>query len=159
MKRLFFLRIAIARRILFAVTFDVVIRIGSMPLAENTSASLILAAQMPIEPPASCSFATAGHLCDLPCGRLATCIAVSLVRMVAMFCSNVSRSTQSAGVSSSHFDTPVSVPSSALARISAAEKPRAEPAQTAAPPVVMRKLRRDMSDRDGMACPPSACAV
>ena len=92
-----------------------------MPLAENTSASLTLAAQMPIEPPASWSFATAGHLCDLPCGRLATFIAVSFVRIVAMFCSKTSRSTQSAGVSSSHFDTPVSVPSSAFARISAAE--------------------------------------
>ena len=73
----FVLRIAIARRILFGVTFDVVIRIGPMPLAENTSASLTLAAQMPIEPPASCRFAMAGHLCDLPCGRLATPIAAS----------------------------------------------------------------------------------
>src|SRR6185369_2531020 len=99
MKQLFFLRIAIARRILFGDTFDVVIRIDSMPLAENTSASLILAAQIPIDPPASWSFATAGHLCDLPCGRLATCIAASLVRIVAMFRSNLSRSTQSAGVS------------------------------------------------------------
>jgi hypothetical protein len=115
------LRIAIARRILFAVTFDVVIRIGSMPLAANTSASLIFAVQMPIDPPASCSFATMGHLCVFPCGRLATFIAVSFVRIVAMLRSKASRSTQSAGVSSSHFDTPVRLPSSALARISAAE--------------------------------------
>jgi hypothetical protein len=114
-------RIAIARRILFAVTFAVVIRIGSTPLAENTSASLTLAAQMPIDPPASWSFATAGHLCDLPCGRLATFSAASLVCSVAMFCSNASRSTHSAGVSRSHFDTPASVPASALARISAGE--------------------------------------
>ena len=117
----FALRIAIARRILFGVTFDVVIRIEPIPLAENTSASLILAAQMPIEPPASCSLATVGHLCDLPCGRLATCMSVSLERIVAMLRSKTSRSTHSAGVSSSHFDTPVSVPSPAFARISAAE--------------------------------------
>ena len=117
----FVVRIAIARRILFGVTLDVVIRIGPMPLAENTSASLTLAAQMPIEPPASCRFATAGHLCDLPCGRLATSIAAILVRSVAMFRSNMSRSTQSAGVSRSHFETPDSVPSAAFARISAAE--------------------------------------
>src|SRR5205807_9843937 len=101
------LRIAIARRILLAVTFAVVIRIGSMPLAENTSASLTFAVQMPIDPPASWSFAIAGHLCDLACGRLATFIAAILERIAAMLRSNASRSTHSAGVSRSHFDAGV----------------------------------------------------
>jgi len=52
---------------------------------------------------------------------LATLIPDSFFFIVAMFCSNRSRSTQSAGVSRSHFDTPTRLPSSALSRISASE--------------------------------------
>ncbi len=91
-----------------------------MPWAENTSASLSFAAQIPIDPLASCSFAIAGHLWVLACGRLATFNARSRVCIVAMFRSNASRSTQRAGVSSSHFDTPVSLSSAARACISVA---------------------------------------
>ena len=113
------MRMAIARRILFFETFDVVIRIGPIPLSENTSASLTFAVQMPIDPPASCSFAIVGHLCVFACGRLATLSGARFRRIDAMFCSILSRSTHSAGVSRSHFDTPVRSPASAWARISA----------------------------------------
>jgi hypothetical protein len=95
-------------------------RIRSIPLAANTSASLIFAAQMPIDPAAICSFAIAGHLCVFACGRLAIFSSASRDRIVATFCSSLSRSTQSAGVSRSHLETPLSAWSAALARISAA---------------------------------------
>src|SRR5713226_1766137 len=127
-----------------------------MPFAENTSASLSFAVQMPMEPPASCSFAIVGHLCVLACGRLATFMSPSLVRIVAMFCESLSRSTQSAGVSSSHFETPVSLSSAARARISALVYPPALPDthRAAAPaPDVTRKFRRESCDREAMVSP------
>ncbi len=114
----FFWRIAIARLILFAVTLLVVIRILSTPPANSASASLTLAVQIPIEPLASCSLAIDGHLCVLACGRLATPVDASFDFNVARFASNLSRSTQSAGVSSSHLETPITEPSAAFARIS-----------------------------------------
>jgi hypothetical protein len=54
-------------------------------------------------------------------GRLTTFIAASFFFIVAMFCSNLSRSTHSAGVSRSHLETPLRFSSTAFARISAAE--------------------------------------
>src|SRR2546426_10929448 len=115
----FALLIAIARRILFGVTLLVVIRILSMPPAKSASASLTFAVQTPMEPDASCSFAIAGHLCVLACGRLATRVSASFFRIVARFCSSLSRSTQSTGVSSSHFDTPTSEALASFTHISA----------------------------------------
>src|SRR5574339_1238577 len=99
-------RRAIARRILFFDGFDVVIRILSTPLATIASASLSLAQQMPIDPVESWYFAIAAHLCVLAWGRLGSPYLFSAACMVAMFFSILSRSTHSAGVSSSHFDTP-----------------------------------------------------
>src|SRR4029453_13886680 len=100
------LRSAIARLILFFDGFDVVIRILSTPLATIASASLSLAQQMPIDPLASWYFAIAAHLCVLACGRLGSPFFFSVASIVAIFFSILSRSTQSAGVSSSHFETP-----------------------------------------------------
>ena len=120
MKERFAFRIFIARRILFGDTLHVVMRIFSTPLAKSASASLIFAVQTPIEPAASCSFAIAGHLCVLAWGRVATPVEASFFLIVAKFWSILSRSTQRAGVSSSHFDTPIGEPSAAFARMSAA---------------------------------------
>ena len=101
--------------------FAVVIRILSTPLATIASASLSLAQQMPIDPVASWYFAIAAHLCVFACGRLGRPYFFSAACIVAMFFSILSRSTQSAGVSSSHFETPgFTVPSTVMARISAA---------------------------------------
>src|SRR5689334_11356768 len=100
------LRIAMARRILFFDGFAVVIRILSTPFATIASASLSLAQQMPIDPVASWYFAIAAHLCVFECGRLGSPVFFSAACMVAMFFSILSRSTHSAGVSSSHLETP-----------------------------------------------------
>ena len=121
MKSLCDFRSAIARRILFFDGFDVVIRILSTPLAIIASASLSLAQQMPIEPVESWYFAIAAHLCVFACGRLGRPYFFSAACIVSTFFSILSRSTQSAGVSSSHFDTPgFTTPSTVMPRISAA---------------------------------------
>ena len=84
----------------------VVMQMRSMPAAISTSASLTLAVQMPSAPAASCSLAIAAVLCVLACGRAPRPKPFSRDCMVAMFDSSASRSTHSAGVSRSHFDTP-----------------------------------------------------
>ena len=96
-------RIYIARFILFADTFDVVIRIGSTPLAVNTSASLIFAVQMPIAPPASCSFAIVGTLVVFRFGRRDLHLSEPGPHRREVR-ANLSRSTHSAGVSISHLE-------------------------------------------------------
>ena len=149
MKLRFVLRIVIARRILFAVTFDVVIRILSTPLANSASASLTFAVQTPIAPAASCSLAIAGHLCVLACGRVATPVPASFAFIVARFCSSLSRSTHSAGVSRSHFETPIPGTSRSLTGLFASVAPsRWRGAQTviAPQPAVRRKPRRVTDD-------------
>src|SRR5262245_60841076 len=100
------LRTAMARRILFFDGFAVVIRILSTPLATIASASLSLAQQMPIDPVESWYFAIAAHLCVFECGRLGRPVFFSAACIVAMFFSILSRSPHSAGVSSSHLETP-----------------------------------------------------
>ncbi len=77
-----------------------------MPAANSASASLSLAVQMPIAPAAICSFAIAAHLCVLACGRTAILFALHSRCSFAMLRSSLSRSTQSAGVSRSHFEMP-----------------------------------------------------
>ena len=109
MKWMFFFRSCIARRILRADGLLVVMQIFSMPCANSASASLSLAVQMPMAPAAICSFAMAAHLCVLACGRVAMPFRVSVACIFAMFCSILSRSTQSAGVSRSHFEMPTSM--------------------------------------------------
>src|SRR4026207_476317 len=141
------LRSAMARLILFFEGFDVVIRILSTPLATIASASLSLAQQMPIDPVASWYFAIAAHLCVFACGRLGRPYFFSAACIVATFFSILSRSTHSAGVSSSHFDTPgFTVPSTAMARISAAVYPFTGfgiQRNADAAPAADRKERRD----------------
>src|SRR4029450_1677989 len=113
---------AIARLILFFDGFDVVIRILSTPFATTAPASLSLAQQMPIEPVESWYFAIAAHLCVFACGRLGRPYFFNAACIVATFFSILSRSTHSAGVSSSHFDTPgLTVVPSVMARMSADE--------------------------------------
>jgi hypothetical protein len=106
---------------LFFDGFDVVIRILSTPLATIASASLSLAQQMPMDPVASWYFAIAAHLWVFACGRLGRPNFFSAACIVSTFFSILSRSTHSAGVSSSHFDSPgFVVPSTVMARTSAA---------------------------------------
>jgi hypothetical protein len=59
-------------------------------------------------------------LCVFVCGRLGSPYFFSAVCIVAMFFSILSRSTQRAGVSSSHFETPGLPLSIRMARSSAA---------------------------------------
>ena len=54
----------------------------------SASASLTLAAQMPIAPAAICSFAMAAHLCVLACGRVAMPLRFTAACIFAMFASN-----------------------------------------------------------------------
>ena len=77
-----------------------------MPSANSASASVSFAVQMPTAPAASCSFAMSADLCVFACGRAPTFVPARLARIAAMFCSSLSRSSTSAGVSRSHFDTP-----------------------------------------------------
>ena len=91
----------------------------STPCATIASASLSFAQQMPIDPVASWYFAIAAHLCVFACGRLGSPYFFIAACMIATFFSILSRSTQSAGVSSSHFETPGLVLSIVIARISA----------------------------------------
>src|SRR5688572_19568311 len=140
-------RSAIARRILFFDGFAVVIRILSTPLAAIASASLSLAQQIPIDPVASWYLAIAAHLCVFACGRLGRPNVFSAACIVATFFSILSRSTHSAGVSSSHFDTPgFTVPATVMARISAAVYPFTGfgiQRNAEAAPAAERKERRD----------------
>ena len=87
-----------------------------MPAFSIASASLSFAQQMPIEPVAICRFAIAAHLCVLACGRLGMPYFFNAACIVAMFFSNLSRSRQSAGVSSSHFEMPGFTASSSASR-------------------------------------------
>jgi hypothetical protein len=85
-------------------------------------------------------------LCVFACGRLGRPYRFIAACIVATFFSILSRSTQSAGVSSSHFDTPGLTASIGIARISSAVYPFAglgihTYADAAA--AVERKVRRE----------------
>ncbi len=113
-----FARSAIARRIFDGDGLVVVMQMRSMPAAMSASASLTFDVQMPRAPAASCFLAMSALLCVLACGRAPSPFAASRACIVVMFDSSASRSTQRAGVSRSHFETPIV---SSIARISAAE--------------------------------------
>ncbi len=112
---------SMARRILKGVTLAVVMRTRSTPCSIIASASLTLAVQIPTAPSAICRAAIAGVLWVFTWGRNPIPFRRVVSRMRSKFASMASRSTQRAGVSSSHLEIaswPIR-PSSARARISA----------------------------------------
>src|SRR5688500_195185 len=95
----------------------------------------------------------AAHLCVFACGLLGSPYFFIAACIVATFFSILSRSTHSAGVSSSHFETPGLVLSIAIARISAPVYPVARlgiHTYADAAAALVRKARRD--DPDFVEC-------
>ncbi len=135
----------IARSIFVRVTLAVVISTCSIPCSSITSASPTLAVQIPTDPEASWSLAIAGHLWVFAWGLLAMPFRDTVSCRAARLASRASRSTHSAGVSSSHLETSArSSPSGAIAARSAGEYPLTdEGTQTAALPAAWMKRRRD----------------
>ena len=82
-----------------AISFDS--STSPIPAPTKISASPSDCAQSPTAPAATCRRPISGHLCALPCGRIATPVGSTSPCSRAMFASNASRSSSSAGVSTS----------------------------------------------------------
>ena len=89
-------------------TTSLVTSTSAMPAATNAAASSIFWQQMPTAPRGDLQpCAMSGHLCDLACGRSAEARSATAFAMRSRLCSNASRSTTSAGVSTAASGSPM----------------------------------------------------
>src|SRR5512143_103814 len=111
-------RASAARRAsLPAPTISLVTSTSRIPAATKASASPTFWQQTPAAPRSICSSAIAGHLCDLACGRSAMPEPWVAFAIRSRLRSNASRSTTSAGVSTSPTASPTRAGSLCMATI------------------------------------------